>query len=276
LVWALTLIVTKIGVESLPPILFTALRFFLVSVLLLPTLKQRPGKMMTIFWIAMTAGGIQFAIFFTGIKIAKDVSAVALAGQMAVPFATLLSVVVLGERIGWRRIFGIVVAVAGILTLSLDERVLTYIDGLLYGVVGAMIGAISLILMRQLNDVGVFELQGWIALFSWPVLFVLSLLIEGNSWHLAQDAQLIAWGSVVFTALFSTLVAHAGLYYLLQRYEVNLVSPLILMTPVMTAILGLVFLDDILTTQMIGGGLIALCGIALVSVRERQFLSEGR
>ncbi len=156
LVWALTLIVTKIGVESLPPILF-------------------------------------FAIFFTGIKIAKDVSAIALAGQMAVPFATLLSVFVLGERIGWRRIFGIVVAVVGILTLGFDERVLTYIDGLLYGVVGAMIGSISLILMRQLNNVGVFELQGWIALFSWPVLFILSLLIEGNSWRHAQDASLVAW-----------------------------------------------------------------------------------
>ncbi len=48
------------------------------------------------------------------------------------------------------------------------------------------------------------------------------------------------------------------------------------MTPVMTALLGSLFLGDILTTQMIAGGLIALCGIALVSVRERQFISEGR
>ncbi len=271
-VWALTLVSAKIGVSEMPPFLFTGLRFLLVAVVLLPFLKFHKGRMWTIFAIAMTAGGIQFGIFFTGLRIAEDVSAVALASQLGVPFATLLSIVFLNEEVRWRRWLGILLAFVGVMVISFDPRVLSYWDGFLLGIVGAFVGATSSIFMRRLKDVGVYDLQSWIAMFSWPFLLGMSLLFEGNPVEPIRSASLAVWGALVFAAFCSSLIAHAGMYFLLQRYEVTIVSPLTLLTPIFTVAMGVAFLGDVLTARMLVGGLITLVGVAIVTMRQPEYV----
>ena len=51
-------------------------------------------------------GGGSFALLFVGLKTATP-SAAAVVSQLGVPMVTLLSVMVLGERIRWRRGLGI-------------------------------------------------------------------------------------------------------------------------------------------------------------------------
>ncbi|HEX7417242.1 MAG TPA: EamA family transporter, partial [Steroidobacteraceae bacterium] len=45
LLWGFNLVSSKVGLEYLPPFLFTALRFALVALLLLPFLRIRRGQM---------------------------------------------------------------------------------------------------------------------------------------------------------------------------------------------------------------------------------------
>ena len=64
-----------------------------------------------------------------------------------------------------------------------------------------------------------------------------------------------------------SVIANSGLYFLLERYPVNLVTPFSLLSPIFAVIGGILFLDDVLTVGlMIGGGLI-LCGVTWINRR---------
>ncbi len=267
-VWALSLVAVSIGMQDMPPLLFTGLRFLFLSLILLPVLRWHGGQMRNIAIVAMGAGAVQFGFFVTGIYVADDLSSVAIASQLGVPFTTLLSVFFLGEVVGWRRWLGIALSFTGVMVISFDPRVLAYIDGMAFGVAAALIGAVSVIVMRMLKNVGVFALQAWIALLSWPLLLPASWLIEGDPWPTMVAAPNQTWIAIAFTALISNLIAHAGIYYLIQRYEVSTISPLTLMTPIFTVILGVTILNDQLTERMILGGVITLIGVLIISLRQ--------
>ena len=55
-VWGLAMIAAASSLRHFPPLEFTCLRFFLISMILLPMLRWQPGKMRQVFWIAMTGG----------------------------------------------------------------------------------------------------------------------------------------------------------------------------------------------------------------------------
>lgn len=274
LVWALALASARIGTAEIPPLLFTGLRFLLLSMVLLPFLDLHRGRMRSIVAVALCGGALQFAFLFTGIRVAGDLSAVALASQLGLPFSTLLAVVFLRERVGWRRWVGIGCAFAGVLIISYDPRVLAYWEGLFFGVAAALSASIGTVILRSLRDIGIFELQAWIAIISWPVLLTLSLMLEGPPTPWFESAGWRGWGAIAFTALISNLFAHAGMFYLLKRYEVSLLSPLNLMTPIFTVTIGVVFLGDVLTDQMAAGGALVLLGVGIITARRPQFLRE--
>ncbi len=273
-VWALALVAVTVGMADLPPLLFTGLRFALLAVVLLPLLKWHSGQMADIFLVAMGTGAVQFGLLYTGIHVAEDLSSVAIASQLGVPFTTLLSMVLLNEHVGWRRWLGMALAFGGVMVISFDPRVFGYIDGMAFGVAAALVGAYGIIVMRRLNGIGVFALQAWIAMLSWPILLAASALIEGDMMTAIEGARWKAWGALAFTALVSNLVAHAGLYWLIQRYEVSKISPLTLMTPVFTVILGVSFLGDVLTWRMALGGAVTLLGVLIISVRRPLTVTE--
>lgn len=266
--FALALVVVKVAMGDMPPLLFTGLRFFLLAIVLIPFLEWHSGQMRDIVIVAMGAGGIQFSLFYSGIYIADDLSSVVVASQLGVPFTTLLSMVLLGEYVGWRRWIGMAFAFGGVMIFMFDPRVFGYLDGMLFGIGAALISAVTVIVMRRLKDVPVFQLQAWIAMLSWPLLFPLSLAIEGDMSVALVNAGWESWAGVVFAAFISNLVAHAGLYYLIQRYEVSLISPLTLMTPIFAIILGVTLLSDELTARMLFGGAVALFGVLIVSLRR--------
>ncbi len=269
LVWGFNLVSGKVGVTEFSPLLFTTLRFVVLGLVLAPFLRIHRGQMALVFGIAMTMGGLHFALLFIGMALADDVSAVAVAIQLAVPLATVLSVVFLGERLGLPRIAGITLAFAGVMIMAFDPRVFSYLDGLALTVAAALCGAIGMLLMRRIRGVGVFQMQVWLAVFSLPLLLVLTLLLEHD--HAAQlmQAPTVGWAAVLYTALAASLIGHGGLYFLLQRYPVTLVAPQTLLASLFAVVFGVTLLGDTLTPRMVAGGLITLIGVFIVARRQR-------
>ena len=267
-VWGLAMIAAATSLKHFPPLEFTCLRFFLISVLLVPFLRWQVGKMKQIFWIAMTGGTFNFALLFLGVHWAGEVSAVSIAGQLGVPFATVLSIVFLGETVRWRRWTGIALAFSGVMIIGFDPKVVRYLDGFLAVVASAFIGSISSILMRQVKEVPVFEMQALIATMSWPTLLVLSLLFETGQVEAVETAGLVDWGGIAYVALMSSLVAHAGFYWLLQRHEVSKVTPLTLLSPLFTVLFSVILLGETLTWRIVVGGAITILGVGIISLRE--------
>ena len=60
---------------------------------------------------------------------------------------------------------------------------------------------------------------------------------------------------------------------LLQRYEANLISALILVTPLATIALGVAVLHDPFGPRLVIGSVLALAGVLIIALRGSQVMS---
>ena len=275
LVWGLNLIASKVGVAQFPPIFFTALRFGSLAIFLVPLLKIHRGQMLNLFWAAMLTGPAAFSLLFVGVSLAEDAATVAIASQMSVPISTLLSIWLLGETIRWRRTLGISLAFVGMVVISFDPRVFAYWEGLALVVASCFFASLGLIYVKRLKNIRALELQAWIALAGGSMLLLFSLLLESGQWQAVQTADWRGWGSLAFTTLMSSLVAHTAWYYLVSKYPVTSLSPITLLSPLFGIFFGVTLLNDQLTPRMLLGGVVTLIGVFIVVLREKRLVDTG-
>lgn len=275
LVWGLNLVVTRyvVGVEGVPPIFFAGVRFLGIALVLLPFLRPLPDNLSMMFAIAMCIGAAHFALLFIGLATA-DASAVAVVGQLGVPFSTLLSMVFLGERVGWRRGLGITLAFAGAVLIAFEPGQFELSFGLIYVVASAFIGAAGGILMKRVTPVSAFRMQAWVGLFSFAPLLVFSFLIERGQIGSYVGGGWPVWLATVFAVLGVSIFGHGGFYSLIKKYDVSLLSPLTLMTPIWGVVFGIVLLGEALTPSLVVGAAVSLTGVLIIAVRRNRVLPE--
>lgn len=275
LTWGMNLVAAKIGVTQFPPIFFTALRFGSLALFLLPFLKVHRGQMKPLLAAAMLTGPAAFALLYLGLSLIEDASTVAIASQLSVPIATLLSVWLLGETIRWRRGLGIVLAFGGVAIISFDPRVFVSWEGLAMVVMSCFFASLGLIYIKRLRDIRPLALQAWIAIVGGPVLLLMSLGLESGQWEAMRNADIQGWGALAFTTILASLFAHTLWYYLVSRYPVTSVAPITLLAPVFSVFFGVTLLGDQLTGRMLLGGVVTLIGVLIVVVRERRLPDTG-
>ncbi len=275
LIWGLNLVVAKVGVGDMPPILFTALRFAALALMTAPFLRWHGEAMGAIIVVALLVGGLHFALLFVGLARADNISSVAIASQLGVPFATLLSVALLGERVRWRRWTGIGLAFLGVCVMGFDPAVFSQRLSLAFVIGSAFIGSLGLIAIKRLPAMRSLELQAWIAWLSWPQLAVLSFLVENGQGRAIASAGWVGWGAVAYTAVLASLFAHTAYFFLVQRYPVTSIAPLTVLSPVFSVIFGVLLLGDALTTRIAIGGVCTLLGVLIITLREKQFVDTG-
>ena len=190
-----------------------------------------------------------------------------IAVQLVVPLSTILSIVFLGERVGWWRATGICLAFAGVLVMAFDPRVFSYAEAFLWAFGGAVAAAIGTVMMKTLRAVGVFQLQGWTALVTAPCLAGAALLVEVPGFAALPEMPAWIWAVIVFSGVGTSILGHGGFYYLLQRYDVSHVAPLTLGAPVLTAVFGVAILGDVITLQVAIGAVATLAGVGVLVTR---------
>ncbi|MEM0985436.1 MAG: DMT family transporter [Pseudomonadota bacterium] len=275
LVWGLNIVITRwvVADMAVPPLFFAAIRFFGIALVLVPFLRPIPKDLGTLFMISMCIGAAHFALLFLGLANA-EASAVAVVGQLGVPFSTLLSMAFLGETVGWRRTLGIMLAFAGAVLIAFNPEDFAFSFGLVYVVVSAVIGSIGGILMKRMDPISPFQMQAWVGLFSFAPLFALSALIETGQGQTYLAGGIGVWIATVFAVLGVSVFGHGGFYTLIKKYDISLLSPLTLMTPIWGVIFGVILLGETLTLQLVVGGAISLGGVFVIAIRPNKALPE--
>ncbi|MFN7056647.1 DMT family transporter [Hyphomonas sp.] len=275
LVWGLNLVATRwvVADNGVPPVFFAGLRFLGVALCLVPFLFPRPANLRILFLVSLMIGSLHFALLFIGLQHA-EASAVAVVGQLGVPISTLMSMAFLGEVIRWRRALGILLAFIGVLIIAFDPTSFSVSFGLLYIVGSAIVGSAGGIIMKSMPKVDALKLQGWVGLFSFAPLFALSAVIETG-----QVATFLAagWGvfaATAFAILGVSVFGHSAFYSLLKKYDVSLLSPLTLMTPIWGVIFGIALLNEPLTLRLILGAAVSLSGVLVIALRPNEKLPE--
>jgi O-acetylserine/cysteine efflux transporter len=274
-IWGFNLIAVKAGVDRAPPVFFTLLRFAILALAVAPFLRLKPGQMPWLLVAALCSGGLQLALFYIGIARSGSMSVVAIAGQLGLPFTTLLSVLLLGEQVRWRRWTGILLSFLGVLLIGFNPVVLESRDGLGLVVLAALVGAFGLVAMKRVQGVGPLELQAWFAWTSLPVLLGLTLWLEEGQLASLVALDWVGVGALLYTALASSLLAHTIFYWLIQRYPVTSVVPVTVLAPLFSVMFAVTLLGDRLDWRIMVGGVLTLTGVAIISIREQKIAATG-
>jgi drug/metabolite transporter (DMT)-like permease len=273
-VWAAHTVVSKLVVSDLeiPPLFYAAIRFGIVALLAIPWLLPAPRPRWRILLVGFLMGGGGFALFFLGIKTASP-STAAIVSQLGLPMTTLLSVLMLGERIYWRRGLGIVLTfIGGVIVMWDPGSGFPLSLGLILILGSAFTGSLAAVMMKQIGGVRPLQFQSWIGLASVIPLTALTLSLESGQISKATEAGWTFVAALLFSALVVSLIAHSIYYGLIGKYPANLIAPLTIMNPLFTVVLGILVTGDQFDGRMALGTSIALCGVLIIALRRNHVM----
>lgn len=271
-VWGVNLPLTRLLVGEIPPILAATLRFAGLALVLLPFLRPVPRQWGTVILVALSIGGLHFALLFLGLATAPA-SAVAIVGQIGLPMVTVLSVIFLKEEVHAQRILGMTLAFIGVLVVLWKPGGLTLSAGLLFVVASAFVGSVGSIVMKRMEPLPALQVQAWVGLVSIVPLLLLSAVTETGQLATIAAAPLWAWAILAFSVVVVSVFGHSAYYQLLKRHDVTLLAPLTLLTPVVAVATGVLALGEPVTWQLLVGGAITLLGVGLVARRRNRALA---
>ncbi|MBU1376515.1 MAG: DMT family transporter [Alphaproteobacteria bacterium] len=274
LVWAINNIVSKYVVSILeaPPLFYAAARFAIVAVCLIPFLRPAPKPIWRLVLTAFLMGGGNFGLMFVGLKYSTP-SAAAVVLQLGMPITLILSMIFLGERVRWRRGLGIALTFAGVLVVMWNPHGVAMSTGLMLIAGATLMSGIGVVLTKQIQGLRPITFQAWVGVSSLPPMALLSAWLEPGQIDTALAAGWPFLAAVVFSAIVVSLGAHTIYVTLLQKYEANLISALILVTPLATIGLSVAVFHDPFGPRMMIGTALALAGVLIIALRGNQLMS---
>lgn len=266
--WGLNWVFSKLALADFPPLTLIVLRCVAVFVLFLPWMRWHPGKMVHIGLVALTAGALNFGLGFVALTMAHDIAPLALTGNLAIPFATILSAIFLGDRIGIWRGGALVVAFLGVMFLSFDPRIFSYLDAMLVNMAAAFAWATGTIFMRHMKGINPIDMQGWIALGTFVPVGIAAAVFEPNAVDAVRNASFEAWASLAYIVIGASIIGHVTFNWLLQRHPIPQIAPFMLLAPVVASVAGVLFLGDSWSWRLVAGGALILSGVLVIALRE--------
>ena len=272
--WGFNFIAGKIGADIFQPLFFTCIRFLFLLLIMLPWLRPAPGYMKPLLRLAFLMGVGHFSMMFIGLNAGANIASVAITSQLYVPFSAVLAAIFLQERIQPIRILAIAVAFMGIFVIGFDPIVFNHLDAVFWVMGAAFVMAVCTVLMRQFPNMGVFRLQAWIALTASPSLLVLSLIFESDHAQIVTGLSSMDFWSPLYSAVGASVVGHGIVYYLLARYPVSMVTPLMLLAPVLASLFGIWWFGDQIGWKLVLGGTMTLVGVLMVTLNFRRLFEK--
>ena len=269
LLWGLGLVVAKPVLETFPPILLMALRFSVAAVLLIWFAPIPRRHLVSLALVALVGSTLQYGLTFNGLK-RLDAGTTALIVQAEVVFLVLIAAVWLGERLSIRKVFGMIVAFAGLWIVYGTPRLQGQGIGIAMLLGGGLFWAFGQVMVRRLGDLGGVTTVAWVSVLAAPQLIMLSLIVEGDPRPALIGAGWQVWLSVLYLGVMMTALAYACWYHVLGKYEAGQVGPFLLLTPVASVLGGAVFLSEPLTREIVSGGMVLIAGIGFLVIEKSE------
>lgn len=266
--WGLGFTLAKAALGEFPPILLMALRFSVTALALVFLVKPPLGLLRRIFVISFVISTVQYSLTFTGLA-GLDASMAAILVQLEVPFGTILAVLLLGDRIGFWRVGGMLLAFGGVALIAGQPRMQGDLLPLLLVVSGAFVWAVGNIMVKTLGGaVDGFRLIAWVAVFSAPQLFAVSFLLEDGQAEAIANAGWLGWGVVLYLGLVMTALGYSLWFHLINRHPVSHVMPFLLLLPVTSMITAVLLLKETLAATTLAGAALVLTGVGAIMYRQ--------
>ena len=258
-------VIAKPAMDDFPPILLMGLRFTFAASILIWCFPIPKGYLIKIFIASLVANTIQYSVTYSGLNLI-DASAAVLLVQTEVPFGVLFAYFMLKEKPTIRSLIGIFIAFIGVYILtgspSLDGKFI----GIFLTILGSGIWALGQVLVKPLSkELKPLTLVAWLALFSGPILILLSNIFDGNSINYIKSANMDSWIIAIYLGFFMQPITYGCFYYVLKNNPLYKVLPIVTMGIPLTGLLAAIFLlKESPTTELYIGGSIILLGVILI------------
>jgi O-acetylserine/cysteine efflux transporter len=268
-IWGVNNAAAKQATETLPPLLTGALRFAIAAACLIPFVRPPFPNWKSLLIIVGVGGPIHYGLIYLAFWLAQDVSPVAVAAQLWVPFTALFAFLLLRERLSRYALLGMGVAFLGVVWMTLDPHAIADWKAILVGIGAACAWALTTVVARRTTSIPPLKMQGMLSLFTLPSLAFASAVFERGQWEAIQRADALVWACVVWAGLVSSVMATTLVFWLVQKREAGRVTPYLLATPVVSILIGWGFMGDVLTVQILTGATLTMGGVAIVAIAER-------
>ena len=270
----------KVGLQDAPPLVTAAFRFIVASAILVAIALVRRYRFPTDFRTLMRLGypglymyGLSYAlVYFAEGYIDSSLTSV-LFGSFPFFVALLSWLRYRTEKLNLTAWGGMLVGFSGVVLISLHSLHMSgnLFLGTLLAVGGAFCAAFGIVIHKQFHSEGNIVISACVQMvFGGVPLFLAAMIFE--SWS-DFNWSLTTLGSIVYLAVFGTVVAFLGYYWLLKRTGAVTVSLIAFVTPLVAIVIGTVFGDEQMTALTIAGTVLVLSGIVLV-IRRPQSESE--
>jgi O-acetylserine/cysteine efflux transporter len=263
--WGLGFTMAKPAIEHFPP-LFTMLVAYGINAALISAIWRTPQKTPHLHVALITAFvvTIQGALIFYGYQ-HVSASVCTLVIQIQVPAAVLFGWLLLKEELSLRKMFGITLAIAGVVIVVGLPKETPPLVPLAMIIAGACAWSFGQVLSRKFSRDGGLVMLRAISLHAVPQLVITGLLLESGQMEAMLTATLFQWLAFGIFAVIGFFVAYSLWYTLLSRNRIDEVMPFVLLMPIIGVLSAALVLGEPVTFANLAGGAVILTGVAIVS-----------
>ncbi len=274
LLGALTFPVAKFGLDEIQPFVFAFFRFTIASTLLLLIVwsrKREPKIERRDMWRIFGLGLIIIPFNQVAYLVGQSLTG---AGHGSLLFAitpifvAILAVVHLGERLRLRRAVGIAIAVTGVIIIMTAGAVkisTEYLWGDLIILLAVVAWAYYTVLGRPLA-----QRYGALRVTAYALSFGSLLYFPFGLWQASvfeyAAVPVVAWGSVLYVAIGTSILAYVLYYWILKQWEASRLAVWHNVQPVIASLIAYFWLGEPLGWSFVIGGAVAIGGVLLAEL----------
>lgn len=264
LCWGSLYVVSKLALETIPPVTVLALRYLVAIPALFLLLKVRGAlrpvrreHAVTLLAIGLLGYFLSFCLQMLGInRLSGSVSS--LLGAMNPIFIPILAAVFLGEKLTKEKIGCVMISMVGVVLI-------VGVNGTV-DVLGAALMLLS-VFLRSSTSIIIRRLARVYDPMQIAMLAMLVALPFTGAWAAVElqssvcTLSLSAVLAVLYMGLVGTAAAHSLWNYSLSKMDASFCSMFYPLQPLVASLLGVLILHERITANFVIGGAVICCGI---------------
>ena len=263
-IWGASFLFMRIAAKDFGAFALVEMRLVLGTTILLPFLWRVRGQFSVAQWrrlagIAAINSAIPFTLFAWAAQRAPA-GIGAITNSMAVMFTALAAFLLYGERVGSRRIVGLILGFVGVAVLASDKTAGNSVwPAALAGTCAAMLyGVGGNLIRRYLTGIPASAVAAATLLCASILLAPLAIATWPTS-----SIPILSWVSASLLGVMCTGIAYVLYYRLIYRIGAPRASTVTYLVPLFGVMWAWVFLSEPLTISMAIAGALILGGVAL-------------
>lgn len=279
LLWSANFIVGKLALREFPPVLLGALRIGLAGVFVAPVYWRkvrnageqfRPGRELLLLAFVAACGVGNQLLFLVGLNRTSVAHSALIIGTGPI-FVLLIAARIGLEQITLRKVAGMTMALGGVAVL-VHQASGQHAAGAAQTeatLAGDAVTAVACVLFSMFAVYGkkATESYGTLAVNGFAYVGGAALLAPVVLWQARgfpfANVSAAGWSSLVYMALFPSLICYLIYYHALTHISATRVSAFIYLEPLIATLMAIAFLGERVTTPLVASGTVIFAGVYL-------------